>query len=93
MKRDELIKASVKYALEGKRHYGSEQHRSSIQWLADKLVEADNAQERNEAVEAIVAIGNLSALQQKLAKAGAIDRNKRGEEAKNLFADLAEFVG
>ncbi len=91
MTKDEYIKAAVKAGLAG-RKYGSQEHRASVQHLADCLVEAENAQERNAVVEAIVAIGNLSALQQKLAKAGVIDREKRGEVSKSLFSDLAEFT-
>jgi predicted nucleic-acid-binding protein len=86
MNADEVMVEAVKTALAGGRTYGNVQHRKAIEtaialYLDDKATAADFT-------TAIVSMSNISALQQKLAKAGKIDRNERGEAKKNIFAEF-----
>jgi hypothetical protein len=84
---DQAMLAAVKAALNGARKYGTAQHKIAIKNLAMKITAAPE-EEIDVYVDAIVKISNISALQQKLAKAGVIDRESREQVKANLFDAL-----
>lgn len=83
--KDEAMAKAVKAALNGGRHYGSVQQKIAITSLANML----DGENDDAIIAAIVALGNVSATQQRLAKAGYIDRATReAETSKKSFIDL-----
>jgi hypothetical protein len=84
---DSAMLEAVQAALNGGRLYGTAQHRVAIKNLAMRISAAEE-QDVDAYVDAIVKISNISATQQKLEKAGAIDRIKREQAQRNVFDAL-----
>lgn len=84
---DQAMLEAVKLALNGGRTYGTSQHRVAIKNLAMRISAANEA-DVDAYVEAIVKLSNISAVQQKMAKAGIIDRESKEQGRANLFAAL-----
>jgi hypothetical protein len=87
----EIQQKAVLHALHGGRKFGTAEHGVAIGNIAEMMVAAiENGESPSPFVEAIKAIGNLSALQQKLGPDGAklIDRNERGAARENIWANL-----
>lgn len=80
--------SAVKLAMAGGRTYGTAQHRIAIRNLAVRITAASEA-DVDAYVDAIVKLSNISAVQQKMAKAGIIDRETKEQAKANLWKQLS----